>query len=107
MREHQRSVPAHSALGVSPAKKRSHNFRFWTNLTASESQLIENCRIIADVSEMIGLILMRDHARQTLHLPLLMVLLNLGAAIVCFMSGDWRRGIYWLAGGVCIVTVSL
>lgn len=39
--------------------------------------------------------------------PLLMVLLNLGAAIVCFTTGDWRRGIYWIAGAVCIAMVSL
>ncbi len=39
--------------------------------------------------------------------PALMLLLNLGAAAMCFLSGDWKRGIYWLAGGVCIVTVSL
>jgi len=39
--------------------------------------------------------------------PALMVLLNLGAAVVCFKTGDWRRGVYWTAGAICIAMVSI
>ncbi len=39
--------------------------------------------------------------------PTVMVLLNLGAAAVCFASGDWRRGVYWVAGAVCVTMVSI
>ena len=38
--------------------------------------------------------------------PILMLLLNLGAAIASFWDGDWKRGIYWLGGCVCIAAVS-
>lgn len=38
--------------------------------------------------------------------PALLLLFNLGSAAVSFASGDWRRGVYWLASGVCIAAVA-
>ena len=36
-----------------------------------------------------------------------LVMLNLCAAAGSFASGDWKRGIYWLASAICLVMVSL
>ncbi len=38
--------------------------------------------------------------------PLLLLALNAGAAVVSFSSGDWKRGVYWLASAVCIGIVT-
>jgi hypothetical protein len=38
--------------------------------------------------------------------PALLLLLNLGSAAMCFMAGDWKRGLYWIASAVCIGTVA-
>ncbi|HEY4359704.1 MAG TPA: hypothetical protein VGN17_01985 [Bryobacteraceae bacterium] len=39
--------------------------------------------------------------------PVCLLLLNLGAAVLAFRGGDWKRGVYWLASAVCIATVAL
>lgn len=39
-------------------------------------------------------------------LPLLLIIIDLLAAIVCFIQKDARRGIYWLAAAVLNVTVT-
>lgn len=38
--------------------------------------------------------------------PALLLVLNVGAAIVSLTRGDWNRGVYWLASGVCIAVVT-
>jgi hypothetical protein len=37
--------------------------------------------------------------------PITMSLLNLGAATMCFLAGDWKRGVYWMAASVCTMTL--
>ena len=39
-------------------------------------------------------------------LPLLLIIIDLLAALVCFIQKDARRGIYWLAAAVLNVTVT-
>lgn len=38
--------------------------------------------------------------------PLLLIVLDLGAAAVYGFSGDWRKLIYWIAAAVLNVTVT-
>ncbi len=38
--------------------------------------------------------------------PLALILLDVGAAIVCFANGDAKKGIYWLAAAVLNVCVT-
>ncbi|HZL51493.1 MAG TPA: hypothetical protein VFC37_11155 [Terracidiphilus sp.] len=38
--------------------------------------------------------------------PAVLLLINLGAAVVSFKAGDWKRGAYWLGSAVCIATVA-
>ncbi len=38
--------------------------------------------------------------------PLALLALNIGAAIVSFITGDWRKGVYWLASAICVGTVA-
>jgi hypothetical protein len=39
--------------------------------------------------------------------PVILIILDFGAAIVYFTSGDIRRGIYWLAAAVLTITVTV
>jgi hypothetical protein len=39
--------------------------------------------------------------------PGLLFLCNVASAVACFLAGDWRRGIYWMASSACIASVSL
>lgn len=39
-------------------------------------------------------------------LPLLLIIIDVLAAIVCFAQKDVRRGVYWLAAAVLNVTVT-
>ena len=41
--------------------------------------------------------------RSQLIFPVLMVLMNVGASVVAFKTGDWRRGVYWIASALCLV----
>ena len=43
---------------------------------------------------------------RTTVFPALLVLLDLGAAVMYGLEGDWRRGLYWLfaAGLTAVVT---
>lgn len=43
---------------------------------------------------------------RTWVFPALLLVLNVAAALVSFKSGDWRRGVYWLASAVCIAMVA-
>lgn len=38
--------------------------------------------------------------------PLLLIVLDLGAAAVYGFSGDWRKLIYWIAAAVLNITVT-
>lgn len=38
--------------------------------------------------------------------PALLLMSNIGAAVVCFYMRDWKRGTYWLASGICIAMVA-
>jgi hypothetical protein len=44
---------------------------------------------------------------KRLVFPLLLIGLNMGAAVVSFWGGDWRRGVYWLASSLCLWMVAL
>jgi hypothetical protein len=44
--------------------------------------------------------------KLTVLFPALLLLLNLGAAVVCFATRDWNRGFYWLASAVCVGVVA-
>lgn len=38
--------------------------------------------------------------------PSLLILLDIGAAIMCAVAGDWKKTIYWIAAAVLNVTVT-
>ena len=38
--------------------------------------------------------------------PALMILMNVGASLVAFKAGDWRRGVYWITSALCLVMVA-
>jgi hypothetical protein len=46
-------------------------------------------------------------AERHLALPALLFAINLGCAVAAFVAGDRKRGVYWLASGICIAMVSL
>lgn len=39
-------------------------------------------------------------------LPVVLILIDLGAAIGYFIAGDWKRGIYWIAAATLTATVT-
>jgi hypothetical protein len=39
--------------------------------------------------------------------PAILFLCNVGSSIACFVSGDWKRGLYWAASSICIANLSL
>lgn len=39
-------------------------------------------------------------------LPLLLIIINVLAAIVCFVQKDIRRGVYWLAAAILNAAVT-
>jgi len=41
--------------------------------------------------------------RSQLIFPALLILMNVGASLVAFKAGDWRRGGYWIASALCLV----
>ena len=43
---------------------------------------------------------------RTMIFPLLMIAANLGAAIVFAWQRDYRRFVYFLASGICVLAVS-
>jgi hypothetical protein len=44
---------------------------------------------------------------KQLIFPIALAALNFGAAVASFLAGDWKRGLYWIFSGLCIVTVTL
>lgn len=45
--------------------------------------------------------------RTQLVFPLLMIALNVGAAVMSGLQRDFRRALYFLASAVCVLAVSL
>ena len=44
--------------------------------------------------------------RNQLIFPALLILMNVGASLVAFKAGDWRRGVYWITSALCLVVVA-
>ncbi|HEX5076821.1 MAG TPA: hypothetical protein VFW03_26675 [Gemmatimonadaceae bacterium] len=44
--------------------------------------------------------------RSQLIFPALLILMNVGASLVAFKAGDWRRGVYWITSALLLVTVA-
>ena len=38
--------------------------------------------------------------------PVLLIILDVGAAIMCALNGDYKKAIYWIAAAVLNVTVT-
>jgi len=38
--------------------------------------------------------------------PALLILMNVGASVVAFKAGDWRRGVYWITSALCLMVVA-
>jgi hypothetical protein len=38
--------------------------------------------------------------------PAMLMAFNIGAAVMSFFGGDTKRGVYWLASGICIAMVA-
>jgi len=43
---------------------------------------------------------------KTQYLPVILICINIAAAIVYFSSGDMRKGIYWLSASVLTASVT-
>jgi len=39
--------------------------------------------------------------------PGILFFCNIASGVACFLAGDWRRGVYWMASSACIASVSL
>jgi hypothetical protein len=39
-------------------------------------------------------------------LPTVLMVIDVLAAFPCFLAGDWRRGVYWLAAATLTYTVT-
>jgi hypothetical protein len=39
-------------------------------------------------------------------LPTILMIIDFGAAMPYFFSGDWKRGVYWIAAGVLTWSVT-
>ena len=44
--------------------------------------------------------------RSQLIFPALLILMNVGASVMAFKAGDWRRGMYWITSALCLVVVA-
>jgi hypothetical protein len=44
---------------------------------------------------------------KRLIFPAILFFCNIGSALACFAGGDWKRGCYWAASSICIVSVSI
>jgi len=44
--------------------------------------------------------------RSQLIFPALLILMNVGASVMAFKAGDWRRGVYWITSALCLVMVA-
>ena len=44
--------------------------------------------------------------RSQLVFPVLLILMNLGASVVAFKAGDWRRGVYWITSALCLTVIA-
>ena len=38
--------------------------------------------------------------------PTILMILDIGAGVVWFCNGDWRRGLYWLGAALLTFTVT-
>ncbi len=43
---------------------------------------------------------------EKLVLPVVMILLDVGAAVVYGCCGDWKKTVYWIAAAVLNITVT-
>ncbi len=43
---------------------------------------------------------------RTQYLPTLLILIDLGAALVCLTDGDWRKVVYWTAAAALTFVVT-
>jgi hypothetical protein len=44
--------------------------------------------------------------RSQLIFPALLILMNVGASLVAFKAGDWRRGVYWITSALALGLVA-
>ena len=49
---------------------------------------------------------MNSANRSQVIFPVLLILMNVGASVVAFKAGDWRRGVYWIASALGLVMVA-
>jgi len=49
---------------------------------------------------------MHSISRSQLIFPALLILMNVGASVMAFKAGDWRRGVYWITSALCLVMVA-
>lgn len=44
--------------------------------------------------------------RQVYIFPVILILLDIGAAITYGIAGDWKKAIYWIAAAILSATVT-
>jgi hypothetical protein len=49
---------------------------------------------------------MNSSNRTQFIFPALMILMNVGASLVAFKAGDWRRGVYWITSALALGLVA-
>lgn len=49
----------------------------------------------------------KEKKRMSVYIfPAVLILLDVGAAIMCFVHGDTKKGVYWLAAAVLNICVT-
>lgn len=49
----------------------------------------------------------KDHNKMSVYLfPTVLIALDVGAAVMCFISKDYKKGVYWLAAAVLNICVT-
>lgn len=59
------------------------------------------------LSENENLMLERGEIVAKFVFPTALILLDIGAAIVCFVGADYKRAVYWIAAAVLNVCVTI
>lgn len=44
--------------------------------------------------------------KQVYIFPIILMILDIGAAVVYGISGDWKKSIYWIAAAILSATVT-
>lgn len=44
--------------------------------------------------------------KSTYIFPIILIALDIGAAVMCAVNKDWKKAVYWIAAAILTVTVT-